>query len=121
MSEIGISCALYREDGEDLTEDDRERIQSFVREFESEHHLANEVGEPFHFDVEDIEKESVPGTTQEGVSIVLTQYWVPELEQMGGDPGQVIRYDRREAKPFLDDLREEFGGEMSIEVNTGVW
>ena len=122
MSDAGLSCELYPSDGSDLTDEQRERLDEFVQEFQDEHDLANEVGEPFAYDVSEAEQRSArAGRTQKGVSITLTEYWLPELEQTGVDPGEVVRYDLNEAQPFIDGLREEFGDELDVDVETGVW
>lgn len=117
MSDFGVTVQIFRKDGEDVTDEDREEISHLIEEFREAEDLANHLGDPFEYDIREAENDQ----GAQGVAVLLSEYWFDDVRTSDTNVEDIVEEDRETAESFSTTLTDTLGDRFEIEVVGGEW
>ncbi|MCP3927077.1 MAG: hypothetical protein GY714_31345 [Desulfobacterales bacterium] len=116
MSDFGTMVIFLRKDGEDIGENEVETLIDFITAKAKEIDITDFMGEPLAFMPSSFSSDD---ESCEGVSIILTEYWMDE--EMESQYMDISTEDADNCKPLLDIVQKEFENTYKIEFYHGDW
>ncbi len=116
MSDFGTMIGFFRKDGKDICEDEIKVLVDYISAKANEIEIYDFMGEPLVFNSSPSSSDEERG---EGVSIILTEYWMDE--EMESQYESIASEDADNCKPLLDSVQKKFAETYKIEFYHGDW